>query len=95
MEARVREILAGKVNPLLKSHDGGVELVKFEDGVAHVRLTGACRGCPSAQYTVEEVIKTIMAEELPDVRDIALEDSVSQELIDMAKKILSGESKLN
>ncbi|MDR0425254.1 MAG: NifU family protein [Clostridiales Family XIII bacterium] len=95
METKIREILSEKVNPLLKSHDGGAELVKFEGGIAHVRLTGACRGCPSAQYTVEDVIKAIMAEELPDVRDVTLENPVSQELIDMAKKILSGERKLN
>jgi hypothetical protein len=34
-------------------------------------------------------------EELPELNDIVLDMSVSRELIDMAKKILSGEIEIN
>jgi len=56
-----------------------------------VRLTGACGSCPSAQYTLEDVVKTILMEELPELRDVVLDTSVSDDLIDMAKKILRKE----
>ncbi|MDR1572514.1 MAG: NifU family protein [Clostridiales Family XIII bacterium] len=91
MEDKIRAVLSEKVSPLLKSHAGGVDFMGYEDGVVHVRMTGACRGCPSAQYTVEEIIRSIVIGELPDVRDISLDASVSPDLIDMARKILRGD----
>jgi Fe-S cluster biogenesis protein NfuA len=95
MEEMVKTVLTEKVNPLLDGHRGGAELVKYENGVAYVKMTGACSGCPSAQYTVEDIIRSIMLKELPELDDVVLDMSVSQELMDMAKKILSGEIEIN
>jgi Fe-S cluster biogenesis protein NfuA len=91
MENRIVAILTEKVNPLLEGHHGGAELAKYENGVAYIKMTGACSGCPSAQYTVEDIIRSIVMKEIPELDDIVLDMSVSRELIDMAKKILSGE----
>jgi Fe-S cluster biogenesis protein NfuA len=95
MEDRIMTILAEKVNPLLEGHRGGAELARYENGVAHIKMTGACSGCPSAQYTVEEIIRSIVLQEIPELDDIILDMSVSRELIDMAKKILNGEIEMN
>lgn len=89
MEEQIKKILDEKVSPLLESHLGGVVLVKFENDVAFVRLTGACSSCPSAQYTIEDVVKNIVLEELPEVKDVVLDTSVSPELLDMARQILN------
>jgi Fe-S cluster biogenesis protein NfuA len=91
MEEKIKSILTEKVNPLLARHHGGAELAKYESGVAYIKMTGACSGCPSAQYTVEDIIRSIVLQEIPELDDIILDMSVSRELIDMAKKILSGE----
>ncbi len=91
MEEQINKILIEKVNPLLETHYGGAVLVGFENGIAKVRLTGACRSCPSAQYTTEDIIKEILMSELPDIKDVVLDMSVSQDLMDMAKKILNKE----
>ena len=91
MEEQINKILKEKVNPLLESHYGGAVLVGFENGIAKVRLTGACRSCPSAQYTTEDIIKEILMSELPEIKDVVLDTSVSQDLMDMAKKILNKE----
>lgn len=91
MEEKIIKILKEKVDPILAAHFGGADLVNFENGVAKVRLTGACSSCPSAQYTIEDVVKSILTEEIPEVKDVVLDTSVSQELIDMAKKILNKE----
>ncbi|MDR1573221.1 MAG: NifU family protein [Clostridiales Family XIII bacterium] len=91
MEDRIVAILTEKVNPLLEGHRGGAELARYENGVAHIKMTGACSGCPSAQYTVEDIIRSIVLQEIPELDDIVLDMSVSRELIDMAKKILNGE----
>ena len=64
------------------------KLTGLENNVAKVRLTGACGSCPSAQFTIEDVVKSILKEALPELEDVVLDTSVSDELIDMAKKIM-------
>lgn len=89
MEQEIRQILRDKVDPVLASHFGGAELTAYEEGVVYIRLTGACGTCPSAQYTVEDVIKTEIMSALPEVKDVVLDTAVSDDLIDFAKKILN------
>ncbi|GHU49003.1 hypothetical protein FACS1894127_1010 [Clostridia bacterium] len=91
MRERIETIISEKVNPMLESHKGGVELSSYENNIAYIKMTGACSECPSAQYTLEEVVKEIIMKELPDLEDVVLDTSVSQDLIDMAKKLLNGE----
>ena len=87
----IQKILEEKVNPILAGHFGGADLVSYENNVAIVRMTGACAGCPSAQMTIEDVVKRIIMENCDDVADVALDTSVGDELFEMAKKILNKE----
>lgn len=91
MEEKIKKVLAEKVDPVLASHFGGVILTAYEDGVAYVKLTGSCSTCPSAQYTIEDVVKEIVLGELPEVKDVILDTSVSEDLLDMARKLLNRE----
>lgn len=91
MKEKIQELLDQKVNPLLAEHFGVAKLTGLENNVAKVRLGGACGGCPSAQFTLEDVVKNILMEELPDLKDVVLDTSVSDDLIEMAKKILKKE----
>jgi len=90
-EADIRRILEEKVNPTLASHFGAAELSGYEDGIAYVRFTGACSTCPSAQYTLEDVVRAEIVGALPDVTDVVLDLSVSEDLLDFARKILNNE----
>ncbi|MBQ2846128.1 MAG: NifU family protein [Firmicutes bacterium] len=91
MEEQIKKALIEKVNPILGEHSGGAVMTKFEDGVVTVRLTGACSGCPSAQMTTEEIVKEILMEEVAEVKDVKLDTSVSDDLIEMARKLMRGE----
>ena len=91
MEEKIKKVLKEKVDPLLASHFGGVVLTGFEDDIAYVKLTGSCSTCPSAQYTIEDVVKGILLEEIPEVKDVILDTSVSSDLMDMARKLLGKE----
>jgi len=91
MKEEIRKVLKEKVDPVLKTHYGGAVLTGFENGIAKVRLTGACASCPSAQYTVEDVVKSIVMNNCSGVKDVVLDTSVSQDLLDMARKILNKE----
>lgn len=91
MEDKIREILKEKVDPVLAAHFGGAVLTKLEDGVAYVRLTGACASCPSAQQTIEDIVKAEVMNGTEGLKDVVLDTSVSEDLLDMARKILNKE----
>ncbi len=92
-EEKIKKVLAQKVDPVLAAHYGGANLVRFENDIAYVKLTGACATCPSAQDTIEDVVRTAVVGELPDVKDVLLDNSVSEDLLNMARKILNGNMK--
>ena len=86
---RIEAVLDEKVRPYLGGHGGGVELVELEDGVLRVRLLGQRSGCPSADLTNEQLIQEEVCAAVPEVKQVALLHSVSQELLDQARAILN------
>ena len=72
LEDRVREAL-DSVRPYMESHGGDVELVGIEDGVAHMRLVGHCKGCPASEATLELAIKKALEESAPDLEGLEVE----------------------
>ena len=90
-EEQVTAILNKEINPILGEHSGGAVLEKLENDVVTVRLTGACSDCPSAQMTTEDIVKEILMEELDWVKDVKLDTAVSDDLIEMARKLMRGE----
>lgn len=91
MEDKITAVLKEKVDPVLAAHYGGAVLTGIEDGIVFVKLTGQCASCPSAGETLESVVKEILTSEIPEIKDVVLDGSVSEDLLDMARKILNKE----
>ena len=53
---------------MLAMHAGNVEFVKFENGVAFVRLLGTCHGCPLSQLTLKSGIEEMLKAKVPEVK---------------------------
>ncbi|MCB0998428.1 MAG: NifU family protein [Acidimicrobiales bacterium] len=66
---RAIQVLDG-VRPYLTSHNGDVELVRIADGVAYVRLLGACQSCGSATETLRDSVAEALLEHLPEIREV-------------------------
>lgn len=81
----IEEAVETKVRPYLNQHKGDLRIISLQDNCLTIGLTGACKGCPSAQSTMEEVVKTALAGLVDEVR---VEDTIDQELLDFAKSIL-------
>lgn len=50
--------LEGPVSDMLALHSGFSRLEAYHDGIAHIRLGGGCRGCPSSLITLANGVKT-------------------------------------
>ena len=66
---RALQVLDG-VRPYLTSHNGDVELVRIDQGVAHVRLLGACQSCGSATETLRDSVANALLEHLPEITEV-------------------------
>ena len=78
----LRKVIHDEVQPTLKSHKGGAELVEVRDGVARVRLGGGCQGCSSAGITVGQEIAAALWRAVPELEGVedasAHEDPLAQ-----------------
>ena len=86
---QVNQVIKEKVRPKLLNHYGDIELIKIENGVVDVKLLGACSGCPSAKFTIEEIVQAEIQKEIPEIKKVELVHEVSKDLLDMAKKMLN------
>lgn len=68
--ARVEQVI-NRIRPAVQSDGGDVELVEVtDDGVARVRLHGACVGCPSSTMTLQMGIERNVRERVPEVTSV-------------------------
>lgn len=89
MFERVEKVIKEKIRPYMQDHLGDIKLLSVEGGVVSIRLLGQCSGCPSAKYTVEDVIEGRLKEELPEISSVVVEQGVSEELLEIARKFLN------
>jgi Fe-S cluster biogenesis protein NfuA len=66
VEAALEEVALG-----LRMDGGDIELVDIdEDNVVHVRMKGACHGCPRAQMTLKMYVEQWLMERVPEVTGV-------------------------
>ena len=72
MKEEVKKVI-DLIRPYLQRDGGDVELVevKEEEKTVHVRLQGACKGCPGAQMTLQFGIEKKLKEDVdPEIKVI-------------------------
>jgi len=58
------------IRPAIRMDGGEVELVAVEDGVARVRMMGACGGCPMSTMTLKMGIERAVRQQVPEIRAV-------------------------
>lgn len=69
MESAVRRSLE-RIRSLVQRDGGDIELVGIAEGVATIRLFGACDGCPMSPVTLRAGVERILREDVPEVRGV-------------------------
>jgi len=86
---KIQMIIDIEITPYLETHNGGVEILEFNEKInkLSLRLSGKCCTCSSALGTIENLIKRKIYSYFSDI-DIVVETGVSNELLEIAKKYL-------
>ena len=67
---QVADIFETRINPMVASHGGRVDLVDVQDGVVLLRLGGGCQGCGMANVTLRQGIESTLRQMVPEVQGI-------------------------
>jgi Fe-S cluster biogenesis protein NfuA len=71
LKERVEQVLEDKIRPALMRDGGNIELVDvLENGEVHVKLQGACAGCPGARMTLQFGVQRLLQEEIKEVTQV-------------------------
>lgn len=63
-----------EVRPYIESHGGELELLDVEDGIVHLRMSGACHGCAASAMTLRRGIEKTLRERYPGFREVVAHD---------------------
>ena len=64
---RVEHALKNEIAPALLLDGNGIEVLDVSDGIASVRLTGVCAGCPATILTVITSLEDELRKRVPEV----------------------------
>jgi Fe-S cluster biogenesis protein NfuA len=73
MSLTVEEKIEKAINKLAKGirADGGdLTLVSFKNGIAKLKISGACLGCPMAAMTFGEGLEEDLKKAAPEIKEI-------------------------
>ena len=70
LKARVEHALKHEIAPALLLDGNGIEVLGVSDGIAQVRLSGACAGCPATIMTVITSLEDELRKKVPEVEVI-------------------------
>ena len=67
LRGRVQMVLGGRINPVVASHGGGVELLDLIDNVVYLRMSGGCQGCGLADITLRYGVDAAIRDDVPEI----------------------------
>ena len=66
----VAEVISEKVNPVVASHGGHVDLIGIDDGRAVIAFGGGCQGCGMVDVTLRQGVEVMITEGVPGVSGV-------------------------
>jgi len=67
LSLQIKELVDTRVKPSVAMDGGNIEFIRFEEGIAYLRLEGACSGCPSASVTLKSGVENMLKHYIPEV----------------------------
>lgn len=67
----VRKIVHEEIRPAVQLDGGDIKFIKFENGVAEIKMHGSCWGCPNNESTLG-AISNKLASRIPEVKQVKI-----------------------
>ena len=67
LRERIEHALKQEIAPALLLDGNGIEVVEVTNGIASVRLTGVCAGCPATIMTIITSLEDELRKKVPEV----------------------------
>jgi len=74
IEKDIKWVLEDKVKPSVAQHNGVINFISFEDGVAKLEMAGSCSGCAMSKKTLHDGVENLLKHYVPEVQAIVGED---------------------
>jgi len=71
---QVQAIIQSQIRPKIQLDGGDIELIKIDQMIVHVKLKGACIGCPFSFYTLVGGVQKILQENIPSIKKVVPEE---------------------
>ena len=70
----IKYVLEEKVAPSVAQHNGAINFISFNDGVAKLKLSGSCSGCAMSKVTLHRGVEDMLKHYVPEVQAIIGKD---------------------
>jgi Fe-S cluster biogenesis protein NfuA len=61
-----------EIRPYIQGHGGDISLVKFENNIVFISLTGACQTCPFSIITLKMGVEERLKQLIPSIISVEL-----------------------
>ena len=68
--SEIEDLIRRQIQPSVEMHGGEVSLHSYKDGIATMFMSGACSGCASSDYTLQQGILQLLQHYIPEIKDI-------------------------
>lgn len=72
--AQIKDILEKQVRPAVAQDGGDIIFKGYFEGVVHLKMQGACSGCPSSTITLKHGIENLLKHYVPEVTEVRAAD---------------------
>ncbi len=66
----IKDLLDTRVRPAVAQDGGDITFHGYRDGIVHLRMQGACAGCPSSTATLKHGIENLLRHFIPEVQEV-------------------------
>lgn len=66
----IKDLLDTRVRPAVAQDGGDITFHGYRDGIVHLRMQGACAGCPSSTATLKHGIENLLRHFVPEVQEV-------------------------
>ena len=70
MRQKIQRIIDEKINPMVASHGGRIDLVDYANKTAFIRMSGGCQGCSSSKLTLKEGVERELFAAIPRIQQV-------------------------